>query len=401
MNKIIFLGMPAHGHTNPSLGLVKELTNLGSEVYYFSIPRFENMIKQAGGNFIPVEPITALDFKLHGIEENPSAQLHHMVVNTSEIVDNILPVIQTLNPDCIIYDSMVPWSLPILRHFNCLKVSSITTFAFNKNVEGKFIFNALTNKKFFSHMISMFKTSKEVKKAMFNITNGASKSIIAGSNTKGDINIVYTIPQLQPYVDLFDPSYEFIGPAIASRDEEIDFDIDNSKPLIYVSLGTLLIDKVFLDEVINMFIPETSYQVVISVGKKFDFNEKDIPSHIMLRKFVPQLEVLKKSDLFITSCGMNSAHESAIFGVPIVGIPLTAEQAMVAQAFQEQGAGIYVKSQKRTKILKAIKEILGNPSYKKNANTLKENLLKAKGVEAASRLITQSLKQRELLNTLN
>lgn len=396
MNKIVFLGLPSYGHTNPSLGLVNELTKSGSKVYYFSIPRFESMIEQAGGKYMPVKPLNVLDFKLHGIEENPFKQLHHMVVNSPEIVENLLPVIQSINPDCIIYDSLVPWTLPILRHFNCLKVSSITTFAINKKVIGKFIFNALSSRKYLKQMINMFKTSKEVKNAMYKITNGTSKSVIGGSNAKGDINIVYTISQLQPYVKSFDSSYTFIGPTIAVRDEKIDFEIDDTKPLIYISLGTLLIDNAFLDKLIDMLIPETSYQVVLSVGQKYNYTKNALPSHILLRKFVPQLEVLKKSALFITSCGMNSAHESAMYGVPIVGIPLTAEQAMVAQAFQEQGAGIYLKNQNSKKILQAIKGILKNPSYKINANLLKEKLTNASGVGNAASLIIRRLNKSAL-----
>ena len=31
MSKIVFFGIPAHGHTNPTLGVVKELTSRGAE----------------------------------------------------------------------------------------------------------------------------------------------------------------------------------------------------------------------------------------------------------------------------------------------------------------------------------------------------------------------------------
>ncbi len=34
--KIAWFCIPAHGHTNPTLGLVKELTGAGHQVWYFS-----------------------------------------------------------------------------------------------------------------------------------------------------------------------------------------------------------------------------------------------------------------------------------------------------------------------------------------------------------------------------
>jgi hypothetical protein len=36
MSKIVFFCIPAHGHTNPTLGVVRDLTARGHEVYYYS-----------------------------------------------------------------------------------------------------------------------------------------------------------------------------------------------------------------------------------------------------------------------------------------------------------------------------------------------------------------------------
>lgn len=39
--EIAWFGIPAYGHTNPSLGIVKEMTDVGHEVYYFSFDIFK------------------------------------------------------------------------------------------------------------------------------------------------------------------------------------------------------------------------------------------------------------------------------------------------------------------------------------------------------------------------
>ena len=46
--KIAWFCIPAHGHTNPTLGIVKELTAAGHQVYYFSFEMFREKIEQAG-----------------------------------------------------------------------------------------------------------------------------------------------------------------------------------------------------------------------------------------------------------------------------------------------------------------------------------------------------------------
>ena len=41
MSKIVFFSMPAHGHTNPTIEVVKELVSRGHEVVYYSFSEFK------------------------------------------------------------------------------------------------------------------------------------------------------------------------------------------------------------------------------------------------------------------------------------------------------------------------------------------------------------------------
>ena len=44
MSKIVFFNIPAHGHTNPTLGVVKELISRGHHVWYYSYNEFKDKI---------------------------------------------------------------------------------------------------------------------------------------------------------------------------------------------------------------------------------------------------------------------------------------------------------------------------------------------------------------------
>ncbi|MBQ1347860.1 MAG: hypothetical protein IIY58_00670, partial [Aeriscardovia sp.] len=59
--RIAWFCIPAHGHTNPTLGVVKELTQAGHEVFYFSFADFQEEIEQAGATFIGCD---AYDFEM-------------------------------------------------------------------------------------------------------------------------------------------------------------------------------------------------------------------------------------------------------------------------------------------------------------------------------------------------
>jgi hypothetical protein len=53
MARAIFLGLPLHGHTNPTLPLVRELVDRGEEVTYYAADAFAGRIEQAGAKYRP------------------------------------------------------------------------------------------------------------------------------------------------------------------------------------------------------------------------------------------------------------------------------------------------------------------------------------------------------------
>jgi len=47
MSKIVFFCIPAHGHTNPTLGVVRELVDRGHQVWYYSYELMREKIEAA------------------------------------------------------------------------------------------------------------------------------------------------------------------------------------------------------------------------------------------------------------------------------------------------------------------------------------------------------------------
>ena len=52
MSKIVFFNIPAHGHTNPTLSVVRELVCNGHDVWYYSYNSLREKIESAGATFI-------------------------------------------------------------------------------------------------------------------------------------------------------------------------------------------------------------------------------------------------------------------------------------------------------------------------------------------------------------
>lgn len=109
---------------------------------------------------------------------------------------------------------------------------------------------------------------------------------ILENNNETD-TIVYTAKSFQPFADTFSNRFAFVGPAIAVP--EIKTSKVQERPLIYVSLGTVLKDQTFIIQCIKAFQQEKA-EVIMAAGADFNISALgEVPDHITIKNVVPQL----------------------------------------------------------------------------------------------------------------
>lgn len=181
------------------------------------------------------------------------------------------------------------------------------------------------------------------------------------------------------------------------------------KPIIYVSMGT-----VFNNENSNLFktIVEAcksfwhNYAIIVSTGdeKTYEKYSDCSTNNILFVPHTPQIEILKRTSLFITHAGMNSVSEAIHYAVPIICLPLSGDQPMVALRVEELGIGIRLQADHEltmNKVKNAITQILSNSSYFENVNELSLKSKMNNGhVKAADYLIEFLNKNRQENNIL-
>ena len=137
MSKIVFFCISAHGHTNPTLGVVHELIQRGHAVWYYSYTPFREKIERLGATFIACDDydteqkLTPKDAARIGKDLALSTRV--LVDTTLALDDMVCQTMQELKPDCIVADSMAVWGKAIALKLGIPFVSSTTTFAFNQH----------------------------------------------------------------------------------------------------------------------------------------------------------------------------------------------------------------------------------------------------------------------------
>ena len=390
MSKIVFFCIPAHGHTNPTLEVVRELISRGHQVWYYSYNWLKDKIEETGATFISCDDydmeqkLTPKEATRIGKDLAFSTKI--LVDTTLALDDKVCTDMEQLKPDCIVADSMAVWGKAVAMKLGIPFVSSTTTFAFNQYS------SKIMKKSFgelFGMLLSMPKITKDIKRLQDK--GYPIKNILDILQNDNETNtIVYTSSQFQPCADTFSDKYAFVGPSIRPTTEKID---KTHEKLIYISMGTVNNDMMPLYKDCIKALTDTEYQVIMSVGNLVSLDDfGKLPDNISAFPQVDQIAVLKEADVFVSHCGMNSVNESLYFEVPLVMLPQTSEQSGVATRVSQVGAGIQLNKINAVAIKTAIELLLTDMSYKDNAKKISQGFKNCAGPKGAADKILQTCK---------
>ena len=391
MSKIVFFCIPAHGHTNPTLGVVRELVRRGHQVKYYSYEPFRTVIEAAGADFVPCD---AYDAQLgltpkdgERIGKDLAFSTHVLVETTLALNDMVCRDMAAWQPDCIVADSMAAWGKAVALKLGIPFVSSTTTFAFNQE-------SAKIMKQSFRELLAFFAAMPKINRDVRRLqaTGYPVKSVLELiQNDQNTHTIVYTSPEFQPCAESFSDKYAFVGPSVRPAREQVT---KTHEKLVYVSMGTVVNDRLALYRNCIAALAGENVQVILSVGEQMDIAALGpLPENVSVYPKVDQIAVLEKADVFLSHCSMNSASESLYFGVPLLCYPQTKEQGGMAARVTALGAGLMLENPSVSCIKAAVKLLLSDTKIKANAEQIARSFHRCTGPIAAADKIEQVIKE--------
>ncbi|XP_069314175.1 UDP-glucuronosyltransferase 2B17-like isoform X3 [Eulemur rufifrons] len=176
----------------------------------------------------------------------------------------------------------------------------------------------------------------------------------------------------------FLPNFHFVGglhckPAKPLPKEMEDFvQSSGENGVVVFSLGSMVPN--ITEERANV-IASALAQIPQKVLWRFDGKKPDtLGPNTQLYKWLPQNDLLghPKTKAFITHGGANGIYEAIYHGVPMVGIPLFADQPDNIAHMKAKGAAVRVdfNTMSSTDLLSALKTVINDPMYKENAMKL-------------------------------
>lgn len=405
----------ASGHLNPMTTLGYELKKEGHRVTLFGIVDAEPKATAAGLEF---QSIGESDFPKGFMKEiftelgkmSGFAALRYTIkyIQQGAVVTlrEVPTLIKQAGIDALIVDQVAPEGGSIAESLNIPFVSCASALMINRDVS-----------------VPPFSTSWSYNSSHWaKVRNWAGYKLLnrAGKPIRDVINEYRSEWNLQPILNPNDyysklaqlcqqPSefefprqnlpncFHFTGPYnnISSREPTpFPFEKLTGQPLIYASMGTIQNRLLEIFHYIAEACNGLDVQLVISLGGSASPEAlKGLLGNPLVVGYAPQLELLQKTTLTITHAGMNTTLESLNNGVPMVAIPIANDQPGVASRIVWSGSGeaIPVKKVNVNNLRTAIKKVLTEDSYQKNALRLQAAIKKAGGTKRAIDIVEQAI----------
>ena len=438
--KIMVFVPPISGHINPMFGLVNELCkNKNLEVIFYSDENYREAIEKTGARFRLNEKPTfsRIDPNSFG-SKMQLGRLFDMMIDFANIqLPQYIAEAEKEKPDLIIYDIMsfsAKYLIKIIKTRNAkgdksIPIPKTAAFISSFPMSEKMIKKLKENDGDQSILSLVSLTSTFRKQFALSFQYKISVYNPMGFFQKRDpnLNIVGIIPDLEPDRDDFGDKFKFVGSCISEEARSVDLNEDpelksiltqfDNKPndlkLIFMSLGTMVYTQFYVFEnALKSFLKfddnqkrrfkSSQFKIIMSVGAPVlkKFNEKiasgelNLPNNILLREKVPQLEVLKRADLFITHCGMNSTLETIKYGVPVLALPLNGDQPINAVRICDElkfGVRLDPDSFTDNQLNDLIDQVLSDEKFKDNIERMSKISANYNGAVEGAKILIDNL----------
>ena len=336
-----FFNLPARGHLNPTLPVVKELVAGGATVHYCVDEKYRKLVESVGGKFNLLPSLNRLGQRKAGDSSGPDDRQialmpFAMAYQAKQVVPDLVEALRALNPDCLVYNTLSLWprlaarimGIPAVgfRPFHGLRVHRTVVAPFASERLARL---AAAADRQLAALMSLFG------KPILTLEELVSQI--------EDLTIMFVPKEFQHDAEAFDKRFLFVGPSFIEAEPEpwpFGEDCRRAHLRAYISLGTLRNDDPeFYRTCFSAFKPD-EWQVVMSVGERVDINLLEpMPANFLVARSVRQTAILPHVHVFITHGGLNSVMESLYFGVPMLVIPSIKEQQLTAHRVEILGYG--------------------------------------------------------------
>lgn len=339
MAKAAFFSVPNFGHIYPTLPVVAGLVRQGEHVVYYGRREFESHITGTGAEF---RTFGDGPFPHDPTRPKPVVQLGvAMLEFTLRVLPTLLEEIRREKYDYVLHDCLCPWGRFAARILGLPAVSSVCLVPMVPHVLRRYMRRSAFLKQALRGAPAYLRF-RRLAAALERQYGVPRLGVLDVLNNYSDLNLVYTAREFVPEAERFDASFRFVGPPLPEQEPVGDFPLArlDGRDVIYVALGTARSQAPeFFRACMTAFADRPELVVMSTGGRLAPESLGPPPANFIVRNWVPQLEVLRRSRVHVTHGGMNTCNQALWFGVPMVVWPKAPDLVIQARRIEELGLG--------------------------------------------------------------
>jgi MGT family glycosyltransferase len=381
VSRFLFVVPPLVGHIFPTVAVGQELTARGHQVAWAGHAETVGPLLPPGARLIGIEADfggQTLGQALHrwrglrGAAAFRSLWVDLLIPLAVSMVPGVMAAVDEFVPDVLVADQQALAGALVARQHGLRWATSATTSA------------ELTDQ--FTTMPKLGQWAQQLL-ADFQLAFAVSNPV--DLRFSDHLVLAFTTETLVGPVCDFPHHYVFVGPALGARTGACEFPWDWLRPdrqHVLVTLGTLNheVGQRFFATAVQAVAPLAD-QLQMILAAPPDLVDAP-PDHVLVREFVPQLDLLPHLHAVVSHAGHNTVCETLAHGIPLVVAPIRDDQPVVAGQVADAGAGIRVHFGRvaTTELRTAITTVLDDPAYQAAARCIQNSFTTAGGATTAA-----------------
>jgi MGT family glycosyltransferase len=385
------IGHPASGHLNPTLPVVAELVRRGERVLYYATQPFRDKIESTGAEYRSLGDQSLFERNL--AQGGILGGMAGLMETAAEILPALIDQVEKDAPDYLLVEAHALWGNLLAQILGLPTIALCSMFAMNERL--------LSVHDLAAHLYQAAEPARAgllqlnryfaIARRIDQHYRTCSPGMIGYLGNPQALNIVFTAREFQIGAAAFDQTYKFVGPTSGIRVEGAEsasaFDATALwGPVILIAMGTMYNQEIDLYKACFEAFANSPYQIVMGIGHRVDRAALGrVPANFLVHAYIPQLEILSRSVLFVTHGGINSAQESMLAGVPMVVLPTAADHFVVAGQVEAVGAGIVLPRNRAdaASLRSCAERILADERYRESSARMGESLRRSGGAQRA------------------
>lgn len=197
---------------------------------------------------------------------------------------------------------------------------------------------------------------------------------------QADARLIQTSQAFDAPITPAPANVRYVGPIL---DDPVwaDFEGDlwperDSRPFVVVSLSsTFQNQRAVLGRIIHA-VSAMDIRCLVTLGPAMATETFQVPENVIVLPSVPHSQVFSHADAVVTHAGHGTVMRALSYGLPLVCLPMGRDQIDNAALVAHHGAGLKLSSKAGSRhIRKAITQVLGEPAFAMNAQSLQKSIL--------------------------